>query len=341
MRELIRCLSSQALRVGVLALATSLAQAADVQGGHDHPLITRFAASTLVGYYHSDWEQTSFPLSTEMSHEENTRFAKPVPVEGAVTRLVYLAPRGKSTLEVFRNYQQALMGAGLKPVFGCEGNCGTVCFHWQFGAVRNAMKYTKDVLRSATREGATWNMEDAIASDQGRLLYGTMNSGGRTLHVALYTSVAGYTETGQAATLIEIAEPKAMQGGQVTVDAAAMSKGLAAEGKVALYGVYFDFGKAELKPESDAQLKEMAKLLAGTPELNVFIVGHTDNQGAFESNVKLSLQRAAAVRDALVGRFKVAPSRLTPYGVASVSPVAANATDEGRARNRRVELVTR
>jgi outer membrane protein OmpA-like peptidoglycan-associated protein len=96
-----------------------------------------------------------------------------------------------------------------------------------------------------------------------------------------------------------------------------------------------------LKPESDPQLAEMAKLLAAQPNLQVFIVGHTDNQGAFDANLKLSTDRATAVRDALVGRFNVATARVTPYGVASVAPVASNVNEAGRARNRRVELVAR
>jgi OOP family OmpA-OmpF porin len=101
----------------------------------------------------------------------------------------------------------------------------------------------------------------------------------------------------------------------------------------------FDTGKALVKPESKAQLEPMATLLKTHADYNVYIVGHTDNVGAFESNLALSRQRAEAVREALVRDYQIAAARMTPYGVASVAPVASNAQEAGRARNRRIELV--
>jgi OmpA-OmpF porin, OOP family len=130
-----------------------------------------------------------------------------------------------------------------------------------------------------------------------------------------------------------------MPSGQVTVDSKSLLSGLEAEGKVAIYGIYFDTGKAEIKPESQAQLEEMGKLMKSQPGLKVFIVGHTDNQGQFDFNVTLSRQRAQAVVDALTKNFGIAVARMIPYGVASVAPVASNAEEAGRAKNRRVELV--
>ncbi|WP_260434883.1 OmpA family protein [Burkholderia sp. Bp8992] len=138
----------------------------------------------------------------------------------------------------------------------------------------------------------------------------------------------------------EVVEVKPMQTGQVKVlDAGALQKGLAATGKIALYGIYFDTDKAQVKPESNAQLDEMAKLLAANPALKVYIVGHTDNQGQLAHNVDLSQKRAEAVTQALATTYRVAPARLVAKGVASLPPVASNADDAGRAQNRRVELV--
>ena len=130
-----------------------------------------------------------------------------------------------------------------------------------------------------------------------------------------------------------------MDSGQVTVDASALAKGLQAQGRIALYGVFFDTGKAELKPESKPQLDEMGKLLQANPSFKVHVVGHTDNQGTLEGNLALSRQRAQAVVDALVKAYKVDARRLSAAGVASYAPLAANADEAGRARNRRVELV--
>lgn len=329
------------IRAALLVTAAGLCgatSAKDVDGGADHPLVTRFPGSTLIGHFQREWDATTFPTSPEIVPEQQLKDA--VTVEGKITRLYYLAPVGKSPLEVFRSYQQAFEKAGLKPVFSCDSNCGRLFFHYRFGKLRNDTRWVKDSLMSADGKNSRWSIEDAIA-EEGRGVYGTLTRGSITTHVFFYTSIAGYAPTNAAATVIEIAEPKAMQADQVKVDAAAMAKGLTAEGRIVLGGVFFDTGKATLKPESDAQLEEMAKLLQSQPALQVFIVGHTDNQGAFDANLQLSKQRAEAVRDALVTRFKADAKRITPYGVANVSPVASNAGEPGRAMNRRVELVAR
>ncbi len=128
---------------------------------------------------------------------------------------------------------------------------------------------------------------------------------------------------------------------EMQATAEVMADGISATGHFAVYGVYFDTDKAEIKPESEPALTEMAKLLKSKPALNVFIVGHTDNTGTFEHNMKLSTDRAASVVSALVGKHGIAASRLKHWGAASLAPVASNATEEGKAKNRRVELVER
>jgi outer membrane protein OmpA-like peptidoglycan-associated protein len=85
----------------------------------------------------------------------------------------------------------------------------------------------------------------------------------------------------------------------------------------------------------------MAKALQAQPKMKVFIVGHTDDQGEFEANMTLSQKRAQAVADALANKYGIAANRMLPRGVANMAPVASNASDEGRAKNRRVELVVR
>jgi outer membrane protein OmpA-like peptidoglycan-associated protein len=125
----------------------------------------------------------------------------------------------------------------------------------------------------------------------------------------------------------------------VVADAAAFATGLKDTGHVAVYGIYFDTGKSDVKPESDPALKEIAKLLAQDPKLKLYVVGHTDSVGPFEANMKLSQARAEAVAKVLTAKFGVAASRLRAVGAGPTSPVASNATEDGRARNRRVELV--
>ena len=126
---------------------------------------------------------------------------------------------------------------------------------------------------------------------------------------------------------------------EVTMDAAQMASGLSESGEVAIYGIYFDTGKSDLKPESDAAIAEIAKLLQSQPSLKVYIVGHTDMVGDAAANVKLSQARAQSVITALVTKNGIAAARLMAFGAGPYAPVATNRTDDGRAKNRRVELV--
>lgn len=133
-------------------------------------------------------------------------------------------------------------------------------------------------------------------------------------------------------------EKEAMQQ-DVIADAKFMSEGISSTGHVAIYGIYFDFNKSDIKPESEPALSEIAKLLSGNPNLKVLIVGHTDNVGGFDYNMKLSMARANAVVQSLTTKYKVNPQSMKPYGAGQLAPVAPNKTEEGRAKNRRVELV--
>lgn len=111
------------------------------------------------------------------------------------------------------------------------------------------------------------------------------------------------------------------------------------QGKVALYGILFDTGKSDIKPESEKELKEVASYLQGNPTVSVFIVGHTDNVGDVSANVKLSKNRGEAVKQYLISRYKIDATRLTGDGVGQLCPVSSNDSEAGRKLNRRVEIV--
>lgn len=137
---------------------------------------------------------------------------------------------------------------------------------------------------------------------------------------------------------LTIVEKEAMKQ-EVVANAEAMGSDINTTGHVSVYGIYFDFGKSDIKPESDAAISEIAKLLKNNGALKLYVVGHTDNVGSFDANMKLSKDRADAVVKALTGKFGIAAARLKPHGVASLAPVTSNDTESGRAKNRRVELV--
>jgi len=125
----------------------------------------------------------------------------------------------------------------------------------------------------------------------------------------------------------------------VVANAAALSTGLAGSGHAVVNGVLFDTGKAEVKPESSAALDEVAKLLKQDARLRLYVVGHTDNVGALAANLDLSRRRAAAVVQLLVTQYGVAADRLAAFGDGPYAPIETNDTEDGRAVNRRVELV--
>lgn len=114
---------------------------------------------------------------------------------------------------------------------------------------------------------------------------------------------------------------------------------LSTTGRAEVYGIYFDFAKATIRPESEPMLEEIADVMTKNPAWKLSVEGHTDNIGGAASNQDLSTRRAAAVRQALVDRYHVAAGRLSPAGFGASRPKETNDTLEGRARNRRVELV--
>jgi OOP family OmpA-OmpF porin len=126
---------------------------------------------------------------------------------------------------------------------------------------------------------------------------------------------------------------------EIVADAKAMGDDINNSGHVSVYGIFFDTGKSDLKPESDSAIIQISKLLSKNVSLKLYVVGHTDNVGSIEANMKLSNDRANEVVKTLVANYGIAADRLKAYGVASLAPVASNDTEEGRAKNRRVELV--
>jgi len=145
-------------------------------------------------------------------------------------------------------------------------------------------------------------------------------------------------EKGNGKIWLRIVEKKAMEQA-IVADATVFSNDIRVTGHSAVYGIYFDTAKSTIKPESAQAIGEIAKMLKADPGLKIFVVGHTDNQGGVESNIKLSQDRGEAVLQALVHDHGIAANRLKSYGCGLFSPVASNDSEDGRAKNRRVELV--
>jgi len=232
------------------------------------------------------------------------------PLEGRLSRQKYDNPKGRSTLEIARNYEQTLKNLGFAIDFSCakRAECGNPAKEPSWQSING--------------------INLGVAGDI-RYLTGHFPGNGRSVYVAIAINPQIH--------YIHTLEAQAMQAGMVS--ATALADSLERDGRVDLQGIYFDTGKAVLRSESDAAIAEIAQLMNARPTIRLAVVGHTDNAGLFEANILLSEARASAVRDALVTRYGIAASRLVARGKGSTEPVASNDTQEGRAQNRRVELV--
>lgn len=278
-------------------IAASSSGFADNDG---HPMIRAYEGSFIEGQEVKEFDlqrlvtgkvQKSGAVSTES-------------IEGKVTRIDYRDPDNRSSLERFRNYEQALKSAGFRFVFSCsKEECGPETQVETIGYYPPE-RYLTAVLKK--KEGNVW--------------------------VGIFVAAGPWTK-------IRIVEEKPIETGLVKVTAELIKASIIKDGHMAVYGIYFDTGKAEVKPESTETIKEIASLLQKNTSLKVYIVGHTDNVGNLKDNLDLSNRRAAAVVKELIGAYRIDPARLEAGGAGPLAPVASNDSKEGKDLNRRVEIV--
>jgi outer membrane protein OmpA-like peptidoglycan-associated protein len=321
--------------------------------GSGDQLLPRYAGSFILAQTRKDFDELVLPLgpSTGSSYQtdpdKKLRYTKGQTVEGRLTRTVYVIPEGRSTLEVVRNYTNELEAKGAKTLFQCSKvECGED-FHKLHGVPR-ALKPEGTAYNRARRDLTSNVLEYVDTSADQRLWVGQWTrEGSGDVYVAIYAATQTGGSMGNVSTalkgrvlvMLDVLETKAMQQNLAFVTAEQIGGALGKDGRVALYGILFDFDKADIKPESDKQLAEMANLLKSTAGLKVFIVGHTDNKGTLAYNTDLSQRRADSVAKALATRFGIAADRMVSRGVGPLSPLAPNDTEDGQAKNRRVELV--
>lgn len=301
----------------------------EVKGGQDHPLLSRFEGSRMVGYKVVQFEEVELPVGKPYFKDNELLVDNPLKLEGKYTRIAYVFPKDRSGLEVFRNYQGAIAKAGLKVLYTCDKEaCGKLYSYY------NSSYLMRDGFLDSHR-----NAFGAGLREPRYLVAKGARPDGTVVHVALLVAPPLRDELGGVS--LQIVEGKPMETGKVStaLSAGDMAKGIAAEGKVAVYGVYFDTDKTAVKPESKEALAEMAKLLQEDRNLKVHIVGHTDNQGSPAHNMELSQKRAESVVKTLATDYRIDAKRLSAKGVGSYAPVASNDSEAGREKNRRVELV--
>lgn len=160
-------------------------------------------------------------------------------------------------------------------------------------------------------------------------LVGRLDDNGKTVWITL--------RTGEDAYSVIAVEEKPFVASIKPPQASEMKSALDAQGRIALY-INFDFNKASLKPDAQPIIAQVVQLLNDNPDLKVSIDGHTDSVGLHDYNVKLSQDRAASVVEAIKAAG-IDGARLSSQGFGPDKPIAPNDKEEGRAKNRRVELV--
>jgi OmpA-OmpF porin, OOP family len=313
--------------VATRATAGTPSDCADVAG------LKRFEGSSIVLCDRRTFTEYTLPTGKNLAYDFDTKtgtFEASLDLEGSLAQNVYAAPIGASAAEVFRNYQTELAAKGYSTLFSArKSDIGPLLgsFFENMGPGTQIWGYSPDEARYLA----------AVRDDAGAKTY-------IALYVVEYRD--GYEpkfspQKGQVMVRLDAVQTGHLADRMVVVSAAKIGTDLASNGKVALYGILFDFNKATVTPESRPALDEIGKFLRQNPAQAIYVIGHTDNIGGFDSNMQLSTARARAIVDDLSKTYGIAAGRMMASGVGLQAPVASNATEEGRAKNRRVELLPR
>lgn len=329
--------------LAVFVFLNSPLNAKDAAGAKDHPVLKRIESSEIIWSKVAKFDELAVPLAlVEYDRsEQKYKVAKEEKVEGAHTTLYYKLPGETSTLEAVRQYEADLKPAGFETLFTAENR--------KLDSGANA--FTEYTFPTALQVAGLEDLHRLNRDEHRYMALKGKGKAGNTVYVTLYAFVivndAGFYDLkaahklakGQTVVRVDVLETKAMDARMTVVKAAEITQGIEQTGRMAIYGVLFDTDKAELKPESADSLAEMAKAIKENAGRKFLIVGHTDNAGDFAHNQALSQKRAAAVTAALTGKYGIPSASVIPVGVGMAAPVAPNADEAGRAKNRRVEIV--
>lgn len=341
----VKTFSSLALAGTLTALIFSPGLGADVAGAKDPAFLKRITGSEIIWHQFSKFDEMPMALE-KVEFDYGTSDFKPTKkqvAEGQRTVLYYKLPGDASTLEAIRQYQDLLAPAGFKTLFTAADDALDDGYNRFVAQIFPQAKKTESLqyLHEFNHEQQRYAVLEGAGAD------------GAPVYVSLYAFIltdgsgTGYDKLVEAHDLkkgncilrVDVLQTKPMEQRMTVVKAAEIENSIAKTGRVAIYGVLFDTDKAEIKPASDPSLVEMAAAIKSAPGGKFLIVGHTDNQGSFEHNQELSKRRAAAVAGALAGKHGVPSSSIIPVGVGMAAPVAPNTSEDGRAKNRRVEIV--
>jgi len=306
----------------------------EASDGNEHPALPHVPGSKVVASERKEQGEMTIPLERVVFDLQTQKFNnfKTVSASGLLTRTLYELPAQSNPQEAVRFYETSLREAK-----------GEILFSGAEGSLDNGDDRFVDQVYHGRIPDRIYNL--LLLNRENAYLAGRYNWNGRDVYVQVYTFAnsegrsTSLVRKGRVSALVETVEAGPAHPPTPLVTSEQMADEINRTGRIALYGLYFDTGRTDLKSESKPTLEQIADLLKREPNLKLLVVGHTDNVGNFETNRDLSQRRAESVVNALVTGFGIAPDRLIPFGVSYAAPVASNATPEGRSQNRRVELV--
>lgn len=292
-----------------------MAIGSDIPNSKDHPLLSRYQGATITAYKQIAYDNYLLPLSKLTKKKETIQ--KNILIEGKVTRITYALPHTRSSLDVFKNYQNELLSSNFEVIFECSGDiCGS-SYSWSNKVLKRGSRLSeKDITQ--------------------RFLAAKLSQPEGDIYIALYIA---RRSTKQLVAQVDVLEQAPLQTGMVKVSIEYLKNEIERNGKVTLYNLYFDFNKSTLKPESTPTMENIALLLQQKPSHKFYVVGHTDTRGSFNYNISLSQQRAETVVNTLTHQFSSRADQLQAHGVGPLAPIASNHQEISRRINRRVELV--
>ncbi len=297
----------------------------DIKGAKDNPLISRFTGSTIQFYETVKWDIYILPYSKIISVEGSKTWEKKLKLQGEINRIQYVTNLENNTSLVYMNYLNALKKSNWEILFSGSGDneLGNESYEWQFYMFGN------DGLGLGDKIGNKYNFR---GSD-----YAYIAAKFEDNDTTYYASIYIIEQDNLTMINQDIIKVKNPDVGMVT--AKLMTENIDKKGHLALDGLFFETGKSTIMDKSIPALKNIAEYLNNNKDKKFFIIGHTDNIGNVQSNIALSENRAKAVMNELVTKYGIKAEQLKAYGVANFSPMISNSTDEGKARNRRVEIV--
>ncbi|OGF50175.1 MAG: hypothetical protein A2231_06700 [Candidatus Firestonebacteria bacterium RIFOXYA2_FULL_40_8] len=312
----------------------------DIEGSSDHQMISRFKGSVITRQTLKDYD--SFDFVTKIKTDGiSANVADSKREEGRYFKTFYKVKSTTSPLEITKSYENELKRKGFKILLKqeLEDNCA---FMFLYANLKyNAQNEDGKALIGGigAKEKKLILISGVLERKDGDVFVSVMAISGDNTEFVNNNGVYGYRTGPFSNYVLDIVECKPLETGKVTVAAASIAKDIEKDSHSSVYGILFDTGKAEVKPESAETLSEISKVLNGNQKLKLFVVGHTDNEGTYEYNLDLSKKRAESVVTELVSKYKIDQVRLVSQGVGQTCPITSNKTEDGKARNRRVELV--